>query len=349
MPIHGWLARALSLSIFLGLLTTCAQAQAPAALVPLQRYGWDDPAGPAGRTTAAQRRLDGGMLSTVVDLAEDRDGVLYVLDRDGCKVVAFDRNGNVIRIIGNGKGQGPGEFARPNSLTLSDAGELFVLDPGQSRVSVFGTDGVLKRTFPVAGSFGFQIRATSDRLYISQYVFRGGAPVVLVYDFKGTLIEKIFTPSEEDVAFGRTGNTYRMAVTRDGQIALAHPNPGTWTLLSAPTREKGHALIGDNVVQAPTDPNGAWSAPAALRGFAPLGDGRALILYDRVKPQPAIAPGVRAVNIYLATVPADGGKTGAIDVGEVGRNLLVSRDGRSFYLTVADPTYQVVRYRLPKP
>ncbi len=336
----------LSLGLCLALLgPRMLASQASQRLVALQRFGWDDPAGPVGRTTPAQRRLDGGMLSQVMDLAEGPNGTLYVLDRGAFKVVEFDANGAVKRIIGNGKGQGPGEFTRPGSLTLSDAGELFVLDVGQSRVTVFDTAGKLNRTFPIASPLVNQIRASSNRLFISQYIFKAGAPIILVYDVKGTLVDKVFPPSDEDVSFGRTGNTYRMARMRDGRMAVAHPNPGSWSFLEDPLRQFGHALVDKNEVRQPNGSN-AWVAPASLRGFGELKDGRALILFDQLKSEALNTPAHPAWSILLGIVGPDGARKEVLDVGEVGRNLLVSRDGSSFYLTVAEPSYQVVRYAL---
>lgn len=245
-------ALALTLGTCLALMASPAlTAQASSRLVPIQRFGWDDPAGPDGRATPAQRRLDGGMLSQVVDLAEGPDGTLYVLDRGGFKVVAFDAKGNVKRVIGHGEGQGPGEWVAPSSLTMSDAGELFVLDQRQSRVTVFDTTGKLSRTFPVASTYSYQIRARGSRLYISQFIFKADAPIILVYDLRGTLVERLFPPSVEDVSFGRTGNTYRMATMRDGRIAVAHPNPGTWAYLDDARRPLGRALVEKNVVRQP--------------------------------------------------------------------------------------------------
>lgn len=325
----------------LAIAGTRVAAQGSNRLVAVQRFGWEDPTGPAARTTPAQRRLDGGMLTQVVDLAEGRDGALYVLDREACKVVVFEPSGAVRRIIGNGKGEGPGEFVRPGSLALSEQGELFVLDAGRSRVTVFDTSGTLKRTLVIAGSMGFQVRVTRDRLYISQYTFRAGAPVVLVYDHAGTLIDKVYTPTEADVSFGRTGNTYRMTVMHDGKVALAHTNPGTWSSLDAPGSRFGKPLVDENPVQ---QQDGAWTASAFLRGFGELGTNRMLVLFDRRKP--GSTPEHPKVNIFLAVLRPDGTPVETIDVGEVGRNLLGSRDGNSFYLTVAEPSYQVVRFRL---
>lgn len=342
-----WSTLALGTALALLIPHTLA-SQATARLIELQRFGWDDPTGPIGRTTPAQRRLDGGMLAQVVDLAEGPDGTLYVLDRDGFKIVAFDGNGTVKRIIGNGKGQGPGEFERAASLTLSSTGELFVLDVAQLRVAVFDTAGTYRRSFPVASPFAAQIRAEGDRLYISQFLFRSGAPNILVYDLGGTLLERVFLPSEQDIGFGRTGTTYRMARLQDGRIAVAHPNPGTWFMLEDPTRVLGRPLVEGNEARQPRGST-AWIATATLRGFGQLSGGRTLILFDHLKPEAMNTPERPLVNIFLGVLGEDGTTRQVLEVGEVGRNLLVSSDGSSFYLTVAEPMYQVVRFRLGPP
>jgi len=66
-----------------------------------------------------------------VDLNKD----LIFLDRKGCQILIFDNNGNFLRRFGR-KGEGPGEFKFPISITI-DNNNIFVLDFSLKRISKF--------------------------------------------------------------------------------------------------------------------------------------------------------------------------------------------------------------------
>lgn len=68
------------------------------------------------------------MLSRAAAVAESADGALYVLDPGLNKVVVFNRDGTLRRLVAIGMGRGPGELEAPRSIALSDEGELIVLD-----------------------------------------------------------------------------------------------------------------------------------------------------------------------------------------------------------------------------
>jgi hypothetical protein len=70
----------------------------------------------------------------ITSLVVDPLGRIYVADRQGSTVRAFDSSGAFLALIG-GEGQGPGEFARPNDLTLDPHGLLYVRDP--YRITIF--------------------------------------------------------------------------------------------------------------------------------------------------------------------------------------------------------------------
>ncbi|MES2306300.1 MAG: 6-bladed beta-propeller [Gemmatimonadota bacterium] len=328
-------------------LLACSAAALPSQefrLSPLQRFGWEDPAGPAG-STPAQRRLDGGMLSNIADLAEGADGALYVLDNRSPKVIVFNRDGTVRRVMGNGKGEGPGEFSRPVSLAVAKNGDLFVADVAQQRISVFAAGGAFTRSFTIASPYVSQIRLVGDRLHLIQYVFRKEAPAVLVYSTSGALLEKKFPPTEEDASFGRTGNGYRAAILRDGQLAIAHFNPGTWSLVESPAHVFGKPLVPGNTVHE-VKASGTWVAPATIRGFGELSEGRYALLFERLRPETVDDPEHPRWDIYLALTRADGTPLGTLKMPEGGRAFLVSRDGRSIYRSFGDPFVGIDRFRV---
>jgi len=63
----------------------------------------------------------------LVDLDIDSNGNIFVLDKQQCKILIFDREGQYLQSIG-GKGQGPGEFISPKKLILDHNDHINVLE-----------------------------------------------------------------------------------------------------------------------------------------------------------------------------------------------------------------------------
>ena len=76
--------------------------------------------------------------ASIRSLLYARNGELLVVDHRSKEVKVFDSMGAFLRRIGR-TGAGPGEFADPYSLAwLGDT--LALLDPGNSRIGLFGPD-----------------------------------------------------------------------------------------------------------------------------------------------------------------------------------------------------------------
>ncbi|MEZ4586736.1 MAG: hypothetical protein R2909_10080 [Gemmatimonadales bacterium] len=83
----------------------------------------------------------GGPLIGVIEaLTIDGRGRLYALDADAGSVLVFDSTGALSRTLGR-KGGGPGELRAPVGMALTPEGHLWVIDPGNGRLSVYGPDG----------------------------------------------------------------------------------------------------------------------------------------------------------------------------------------------------------------
>lgn len=75
-------------------------------------------------------------------VAVDPSGALWVLDKGKMRVVKLDDAGNAAESFG-AWGSQRGQFSDASDLAISSAGNLFVADPGNRRVQVFSSDGVL--------------------------------------------------------------------------------------------------------------------------------------------------------------------------------------------------------------
>ncbi|MCX6560731.1 MAG: 6-bladed beta-propeller [Candidatus Aminicenantes bacterium] len=78
--------------------------------------------------------------SSIEGIAVRGDGSFFVLDAKECSIKAFDAKAKFLRSFGK-KGQGPGEFNGPISLTITPANELMVEDSANRRLSYFSLDG----------------------------------------------------------------------------------------------------------------------------------------------------------------------------------------------------------------
>lgn len=79
----------------------------------------------------------------------------FVLDFGAATVFQFSFSGNVVGSWGT-YGEGPGELAAPTDFFLSEAGEIWVLDPGNGRIEVFNRHSGSTRTVPLHVS-GFRM------------------------------------------------------------------------------------------------------------------------------------------------------------------------------------------------
>ena len=141
------------------LCVACASADPPPPLVRLHltadlHIGGQD----EGPTSFADVR----------GFAVDGSGHIYILEAQAQQVRVFDSLGALVHTIGR-KGAGPGEFEMANGLYLGPRDQLWVYDPGNARVSVFDTSGVLRSTYPLnITGYGYTwdgVVDTAGRLY----------------------------------------------------------------------------------------------------------------------------------------------------------------------------------------
>lgn len=103
------------------------------------------------------------VFNRVEDIAVDAKGRFYVLDTRRFSVGMFNSDGEFITAIGR-KGEGPGEFMRPQSMAIYGDSLLFVSD--QDRVEVFDiiNDGKFVETLPLERMSG-SICIAGDQLF----------------------------------------------------------------------------------------------------------------------------------------------------------------------------------------
>lgn len=119
--------------------------------------------------------LEGQPEASFLDISGlDVDGQerIFVLDPKAADIKIFDNNGGFIKTIG-GKGEGPGEFVRPETIACSPGGELYVYDGGRRLIHVFNEGGSPVREIPIGYGFFFGPKFLSDGGMVAGHVEMG--------------------------------------------------------------------------------------------------------------------------------------------------------------------------------
>ena len=83
-------------------------------------------------------------------LASDRSGNLYLLDRQGNRVLKYGPDGRHLATLGR-EGEGPGELSQPIALAVGPGDTVWVSDFSNGRITGFPQDGGDPRTIPFPG------------------------------------------------------------------------------------------------------------------------------------------------------------------------------------------------------
>lgn len=189
---------ALLLAVLVGACRNGAPAESSKALLRLRPL-------PAIGTSTGDGPNAFGRIGDI-EVGDDRS--VYVLDQLNRVVQVFDEHGTHLRSIGR-EGRGPGEFANPVALSWDPEGRLWVVDPGNSRYSVFSAEGELITTYPrpaegVVGDWpgGF---SPDGRLYDVTFELtpEGPAEVLVEYEAGGEEVtsQRIELPDLERTTF----------------------------------------------------------------------------------------------------------------------------------------------------
>lgn len=106
--------------------------------------------------------------SSVMDIALDDQGNLYVCDYREGNIKKFDAAGAFLGTIGR-PGQGPGEFGNPNNIEWSK-GRLYVQELTNMRVSILDGNGHFVKSAPIDmfGGNWWEMRALPDGRFLVQ-------------------------------------------------------------------------------------------------------------------------------------------------------------------------------------
>ena len=152
------------------------------------------------RTVVGETRAP---MSVAVDTANGGnivviDVVMVETDEDTSRVAVFSASGTLMRLIGQGHGNGEGQLSGPRGVAVDVANEsnIIVADTYNDRVEVFSANGTFIRTVGKPGSGDGQLRqpwgvAVDTANNSNIIVADGGNDRIVVFSAKGTFIRTI--------------------------------------------------------------------------------------------------------------------------------------------------------------
>ena len=103
------------------------------------------------------------------DVAWDAQGNIFISDGyQNSTVHKFDKDGNIVKMVGTARGSGPGQFSTPHAIAVDARGNVYVADRSNTRIQVLDNDlnyvreinttrrsrRATSRRFPISGSAG---------------------------------------------------------------------------------------------------------------------------------------------------------------------------------------------------
>lgn len=127
-----------------------------------------------------------------MDVALAPDGVVAVVDRDREALVLFSDSGRWLRSFGGPRGEGDLSLRRPSAVGVDGEGRLWVVDTGNHRIVVTGTDGRIVNTVGSLGTAEGRFRYPSDVTFGRDgrvYVADTGNDRIQVFSTQGRFLE----------------------------------------------------------------------------------------------------------------------------------------------------------------
>ncbi len=146
------------------------------------------------------------------DVAFDRMGNIYVVDRGNHRIVKFGADGRLMATWGR-EGAAPGEFNFPHAIVIDHADRVYVGDRENRRIQVFDTSGAFLEEWTDIG-YPYGMALARDAIWIT--------------DARAERIVKLDRHGQVLGAFGRSGKgvgefgfVHGIAVAPSGQIYVS--------------------------------------------------------------------------------------------------------------------------------
>lgn len=281
----------------------------------------------------------GGALARIAAIRGATDGSIFVLDSEYKKLVQFARDGSVVKVWGEGFGEGPGEFRLPTALDVLNEGSVVVYDFSLTRLTFFSPSGEVDRILSIGRQWKDFL--VEDTVVVASRFSTRFELVEVASALTGERLRLEVPPPEGELEFSPQGLLGRLARTADGSIIMADFRPSTWYRRSTSgwLRVGGHAVPGIPAVQRD---DGIIQTAGGIQGITELPDGRVAILYQRRDD----ADGYGAAGFHVDVYTPAGSFLGSVQVDASFVISLSSTADGYLLLSVLEPFPQVLRARL---
>ncbi len=167
------------------------------------------------------------IFSQIRSIDVDESGRLYILDQGEAHVYVFDADGNYIKSIGK-KGQGPGEFNLPFTMTVTGDQELVVEDL-RSKINFYSLEGNFIREIKTAKESALRIfMDSSGNFFGTVFVYDEDDPHYEVRKYGPQMnrlasIGKSPMPGARNEGFNPFGGAVMYAVRNDDHVICGSP------------------------------------------------------------------------------------------------------------------------------
>ena len=168
-------------------------------------------------------------------IALDSQGNLYILDTGNHRVQKFGPDGRYLSSFGR-QGQGPGDFAYPDSIDIDGENLVWVSDPNNQRIQVFTQAGAVRKTIGFVKARVGKVRCSRSGLVMAgeSGVFFGGPEMEEKEQPPPKLFKKLDLDGKVTGEYGepfdfkhplvnQMGNQVTFAVDANDCVCLAYP------------------------------------------------------------------------------------------------------------------------------
>lgn len=173
----------------------------------------------------------------------DSQGRVYVLDAAARRILVFDSTGMDLGVIGEGYGEGPGEFQHPGDMYVGASGDLVVTDIGWRRVTRFDSSGSVESSFSFEHGVPIRAIVQDSNLLVGRSASLRTDSLVLEVSLDGKVTGAYRVGNEHQRAMAEAGPLGVVTMTATGAPVFVAPYPAEWIALRADSDWMGEDML----------------------------------------------------------------------------------------------------------